>query len=202
MAKKIILLSVIVTIFFLSGCSWVYQLQSDADKYISDMTNLNLTVPHFEFVNQDGEKMSTDDLKGQVWVADMIFTRCPTVCGLMTPNMALLQDALIEEGLDVKLVSFTVDPEFDSPETLRKYGEGYGADFNHWMFVTGYTVDEIKQLSKETFLSVIEEMPESNDIIHATSFFVINEEGKVIRKYDGLNSDVDVYVKDLKKYLK
>lgn len=195
-------LFVAVAIVLLSGCSWMYQINNEDTKSITDMSKLNLTMPHFEFVNQFGEASSTTDLKGQVWIADMIFTRCPTVCGLMTPNMALLQEALIEEGIDVKLVSFTVDPEFDSPETLRRYGEGYGANFDYWTFVTGYTQEEIKKISNDTFVSALEELEDGSDIIHATGFFVIDEEGNVIRKYDGLNSDIEPYVKDLKKILK
>lgn len=199
---KYMKIAFIVAVVFLSGCSWMYQINKEDNKSITDMTELELTVPHIEFVNQFGEEMSTSDLKGQVWVTDMIFTRCPTVCGLMTPNMALLQEAVIEEGLDVKFVSFSVDPEFDTPEILRKYGEGYGANFDYWTFVTGYSFEDIKKISNDSFLSPLEPLEDSDDIIHATAFFVIDEEGNIIRKYDGLNSDVKPYVEDLKKYLK
>lgn len=199
---KYMKIAFIVAVVFLSGCSWMYQINKEDNKSITDMTELELTVPHIEFVNQFGEEMSTSDLKGQVWVTDMIFTRCPTVCGLMTPNMALLQEAVIEEGLDVKFVSFSVDPEFDTPEILRKYGEGYGANFDYWTFVTGYSFEDIKKISNDSFLSPLEPLEDSDDIIHGTAFFVIDEEGNIIRKYDGLNSDVKPYVEDLKKYLK
>src|SRR5699024_5193613 len=93
-------------------------------------------VEHFEAVNQDNEPFTLEDLEGQWWVADFIFTNCETTCLTMTSNMKVLQDGLQEEGLEeVQLVTFSVDPDNDSPEVLTEYGEEYGADFSHWHFL-------------------------------------------------------------------
>src|SRR5690625_5110339 len=92
-------------------------------------TNMSDKILDFEFTTQDEETLSSDDLQGQYWVADMIFTNCTTVCLPMTTNMSKLQDTLAEEGIDdVHLVSFSVDPDYDSPEVLREYAELYDAD--------------------------------------------------------------------------
>lgn len=197
MSKKFALMFILF-IVALSGCSWLYQSgPKNSAKDVDD----NLVVPSFEFMNQNGEPFGTKDLEGQLWVANMIFTRCPTVCPTMTPNFTVLQNTLAEEGLDVRLVSFTVDPEFDNPERLKKYGENNGADFNRWTFVTGYNLEEMEAFALEAFKAAVMEIPESEDIMHSTKFYLVNEEGKVINWYDGLTPDPDPIIKDIKAYL-
>src|SRR5437867_9798837 len=82
------------------------------------------TVPDFALTNQSGRVVSLSDLRGRVWVADIIFTRCPGTCPLMTRQMRQLQDALPADGL-VNLISLTVDPAFDTPDVLKRYGEKF-----------------------------------------------------------------------------
>src|SRR5690606_11784817 len=96
--------------FFLVACSG-YPIE----------TNMSEEVADFEFTTQDNETLSSEDLEGKWWIADFIFTNCTTVCLPMTYNMSQLQTALKEENLDVNLVSFSVDPDYDTPEVLRKY---------------------------------------------------------------------------------
>lgn len=198
MAKKFTFFFILL-IIVLSGCSWLYQSGPKSDAGDVDE---NLVVPSFEFLDQNEEPFGTKELEGQLWVANMIFTRCPTVCNLMTPNFTLLQNTLEEEGLDVRLVSFTVDPEFDNPERLRKYGENNGADFERWSLVTGYTVEEMEAFALDAFKATVMEIPDSEDIMHSTSFYLIDEKGKVIHRYNGLTPDVDPIIKDIKAYLK
>lgn len=83
----------------------------------------NWPVDDFTFTDQNGQSFGLSDLKGKVWVADFIFTNCETVCPPMTANMAKLQDMVKEEGLDVEFVSFSVDPEVDTPEKLKEYAK-------------------------------------------------------------------------------
>src|SRR5690625_6444063 len=94
-------------------------------------TTMSEEVPDFEFTTQDNETMTTDNLKGTYWVADFVFTNCTTVCLPMTSNMAYLQSLINEEGLDTQLVSFSVDPDYDSPEVLTEYAEDNGADLDN-----------------------------------------------------------------------
>src|SRR5699024_5128054 len=100
-------------VLFVSACG---------DQYNGDFS---YEVQDFTFTNQDGEKVSKSDLEGEFWVADFIFTNCTTVCPPMTSNMANLQDQLKEAGLeDVRLVSFSVDPERDiGRASCRERGE-------------------------------------------------------------------------------
>ncbi|WP_249869932.1 SCO family protein [Oceanobacillus saliphilus] len=164
-------------------------------------TTMSEDVGDFEFTTQDNGTLSLHDLEGDWWIADFIFTNCTTVCLPMTSNMATLQSKLDEEGIDAQLVSFSVDPEFDSPEVLKAYGESYNADFSNWTFLTGYDFQTIKELSIKSFRNFVQEAPEGTDqVTHGTSFFLVSPEGEVIKNYSGVDSAaLDTIIEDLKK---
>lgn len=163
-------------------------------------TNMSEEVEFFEFTNQDKETVSLDDLKGNWWIADFVFTKCVTVCLPMTENMSMLQDLLNEEGIDAELISFTVDPENDSTEVLKKYAEAYDADLSNWSFLTGYDFETIKKLSVKSFRSELQENPGSDQITHGVRFFLVNPDGEVIKNYYGIDQkEVKTIVDDLKK---
>lgn len=166
-------------------------------------TNMSEEVADFEFTTQDNEKLGLKDLEGEWWVADFVFTNCRTVCLPMTSNMSQLQDLLAEEGMDeVQLITFTVDPEIDTPEVLKKYSESYDADLSNWSFLTGYDYETIKELSVGSFRSEVQENPGSDQITHGVRFFLVNPDGEVIKNYYGIDmKEVETIVDDLKKVL-
>ncbi|RDW18409.1 cytochrome c oxidase assembly protein [Oceanobacillus arenosus] len=164
-------------------------------------TNMSEEIDHFEFTTQDNETLGLNDLEGNWWVADFIFTNCTSVCLPMTYNMATLQDRLAEEEIDAQLVSFSIDPEIDSPEVLKNYGQGYDADFSNWSFLTGYDFETIKEFSITSFKNIVAPPPTGEDqVIHGTLFFLVSPEGEVIKNYNGTDAgSVDLIVEDLKK---
>ncbi len=180
----------LISIFvLLAGCS--------ADVPIE--TNMSEKVNDFSFTNQDGESVSLDDLQGEWWLADFVFTNCKTVCLPMTSNMASLQEQMKEEGINMQLVSFSVDPDYDTENVLTEYGEQYDADFSSWHFLTGYDFDTIKKLSIKSFRAMLKE-PEYGDdqVTHDTRFFLVNPEGEVVKGYDGVDKkEMDVILKDI-----
>ncbi|WP_158736094.1 SCO family protein [Alteribacillus sp. YIM 98480] len=198
MKHQFLLVTLGLLTLLLSGCAWLYDSGQSAENG-SDLSHLDLEIKPFSYTNQAEETVTNEDLEGKYWIADMIFTSCPTVCDLMTPNMLNLQGELEQEGLDVQIVSFSVDPEFDNPDRLKNYGENYGADFSNWHFLTGYSDEEIKELANESFQSTVEKDPEQDDIIHSTKFFLIDPKGNIIRSYDGLENDADPIVEDVKR---
>src|SRR3954453_1159071 len=103
-------------------------------------------VPAFSLTNRDGRTVRLQDLEGKPWIADFIFTRCPASCPLMTARMAKLVREL-PDGLDVRLVSFSVDPEHDTPQALQRYAQSYQAP-DRWLFLTGGK-DEMYRLSRQ-----------------------------------------------------
>lgn len=200
---KVIVLITISTLF-LAACgdgtsSEVEEKMKNEDKIES---NMDETMSDFEFINQDEETVSLDDLKGEYWVADFVFTNCTTVCIPMTSNMKILQDEMIEEDLtNIELISFTVDPDYDTPEVLSDYAKEYDANLDNWSFLTGYEFDDIKEISIKSFRSMLQEpQPGDDQVTHGTRFFLINPKGEVIKSYDGVNRRVaDEIIADLKK---
>lgn len=162
-------------------------------------TNMSEDVAEFSFTTQDNETLSLDDLHGEWWIADFIFTNCETVCLPMTSNLSKLQKELEARNLSVQFVSFSVDPDYDTPEVLREYGQQYEANFDTWSFLTGYDFQTIKELSIKSFRALLKE-PEYGDdqVMHDTRLFLVNPEGKVIKGYDGVKSDsIDEILNDI-----
>ena len=147
-------------------------------------------VGNFTLTNQLGETVAAADLKGKVWVADIIFSRCAGPCPKMTEQMALIQEAF-NEAESLRLVTLTTDPEFDTPPVLAKYGSKFGADADRWWFLTG-SKDQIRRLGIEGLkLTAIEkeESQQENEadlFIHSTIFVLVDSEGRLRGIYESL----------------
>ncbi|PEN17487.1 cytochrome c oxidase assembly protein, partial [Bacillus wiedmannii] len=101
--------------------------------------SLNWDVQKFSFTDQNGKQFGSAELQDKIWVADFFFTSCQTVCPPMTANMAKIQRMLNTDGIkDVEFVSFSVDPEVDTPEKITEFMKVYEMDGNRTHFLTGY----------------------------------------------------------------
>lgn len=163
-------------------------------------TNMSESVDDFTFTTQDEEQLGLDDLQGDWWLADFIFTNCTTVCLPMSDNMSNLQESLDDENIDIPFISFSVDPDYDSPEVLTEYGTEHDADFDRWTFLTGYDFQTIREISIKSFRAPLQE-PEigSDQVTHDTRFFLVNPEGDVVKGYDGVKQEsMDEITEDLK----
>lgn|SRR5690625_742788 len=188
-------LSLILLTLFLVACN------AGGDKIESNMPEDSI-VTDFEFTTQDEEKLGFTDLKGEWWIADFIFTNCTTVCIPMTTNMVTLQEMIAEEDLDVQFISFSVDPTVDTPEILKNYAAGYGADLSNWNFLTGYDFDTIRELARGSFYADLMEEPDSDQVTHSVRFYLVNPEGQVVKSYFGTDlEEIETLVNDLKKVL-
>jgi protein SCO1/2 len=140
-------------------------------------------IKAFTLTNQLGQTVTLDHLKGKVWVADIVFTRCAGPCPKMTEQMALLQKEFSGEPA-LRLVTLTTDPEFDTPKVLQRYGEKFKADSNQWSFLTG-TKPQIKQLAVDSLkLTALDkpsdEQESSVDLfIHSTVFMLVDKHGRL-----------------------
>lgn len=161
---------------------------------------LNYEIDDFSYINQDGKTVGLTDLKGEVWVANFIFTSCDTVCPPMTAHMTELQKQLKDEGLDVRLVSFSVDPEVDTPEKLKEFAGRYPLSLENWDFLTGYSQKEIDNFAKSSFKTIVQKPEGQDQVIHGTLFYLIDQNGKVMKDYDGVeNVAYDEIIADVKK---
>ena len=147
-------------------------------------------VKPFTLTNQLGEVTTLQNLKGKVWVADIIFVVCPGPCPKMTEEMSKLQ-AAFDAKQPLRFVSLTTFPEQDTPEVLKAYSEKFSADPARWHFLTGPT-PEIRNLAiKSLMLSAVEKekalQENENDLfIHTTKFVLVDKAGKIRGFYDSL----------------
>jgi protein SCO1/2 len=133
-----------------------------------------LDAPEFALVDQSGAPISRQSLLGKVWVADFIFTNCAGPCPKMTAMMSELQTRVARP--DLKLVSFTVDPERDTPEVLKMYGDRFGADHSRWHFLTG-TAEEMSDVARGMSIAAVKN--DDSSISHGTYFILVDRGGRV-----------------------
>ena len=152
---------------------------------VAPAPDIRIALPDFSFTERSGQALSRKDLLGHVWIADFIFTSCAGPCPQMSRHMQSLQTDLADLQ-SLRLVSFSVDPERDTPEVLRTYGERYDADPQRWLFLTG-PMDRIYDIAIKGFKITVEAARENNQIIHDTRFVLVDAEG-VIRGYYDSNS--------------
>lgn len=158
------------------------------------------TVPvEPRFVERSGATMSLGDLRGKVWIAAFIFTRCRGTCPMMSSALSTIQQSI--DGMeDVRLVSFTVDPEYDTPERMSEYAKGLDASPTQWLFLTGQE-DSLQALAREVFHLGIEEGGTAEEpIIHSTRFVLVDGEGEIRGYYEGLDAtERAALLKDVKR---
>lgn len=139
-------------------------------------------VKDFSLIAQDeGVFERSQNLDHKVWVASFIFTRCKGPCPMMTQKMHRIQNEIKSQGLDndVRLVSITMDPDYDSPGVLKEFGLEYGADFKIWSFLTG-DKNKIIELAKEAFRVPAGDEPD----MHSTRFILMDQQSKIRGYYD------------------
>lgn len=125
-------------------------------------------------LERSGKPMDIEDLKGKVWVASLIFTRCTTTCIPMCGEMVALQEEFKDEP-DFRIVATTVDPAYDTADVLDKFGKSYGADPDRWYFLTG-KAEDIRTFAVESL-----RLPWNADdpVTHSVHFVVVDREGKI-----------------------
>jgi protein SCO1 len=142
------------------------------------------TVPDFALTERSGARLTLSDLKGKIWLADFIYTSCKDTCPLESASMAQLQNDLPSDG--VKLVSFSVDPERDTPAVLARYAETFHADPARWLFLTGNKAD-VYRLVQDGFhlsaLPITEDTEHANGEVYHDAHFVLIDGAAQIRGY-------------------
>lgn len=181
-------LLIAVTALLISGCA------------VSTGLPEHSAVPDFALTERSNLEVTSKDLEGQVWIADFIFTRCTGICPAMSSNMAKLQSRLPKE---VRLVSFSVDPDYDTPAVLSEYANRYGADSERWLFLTG-SAEAMQQLSVGGFKLALDPTggTEAEPITHSSRFVLVDRQGH-IRGYYGTEDPqaLDRLIDDVQKLL-
>lgn len=160
-------------------------------------------VRPFQFINQDGQPVTQEIVKGKVFVAAYFFTTCKGICPRMNYNLKTVYEELKNEP-DFLLLSHTCDPETDSVPQLKKYVDSLGVDTRKWIFLTGRK-DSLYSMAR---LSYTIDDPANNvksiddDFLHTQFWALIDRNGDVRKIYDGLDDrEVKKLIEDTRKLL-
>ncbi|MGE6763553.1 SCO family protein [Corallococcus interemptor] len=140
-------------------------------------------VPRFELTAQTGRPFSDADMRGHLYVADFFFTRCPTVCPLLTEKMLRVQRQAREQGLDVRFASFSVDPRYDTPERLTTYARDHRIDTSNWTLLTG-PMDQVETTVLEGFRVMMGRDADAGEddffsVFHGEHFVLVDARGQL-----------------------
>jgi len=168
-----------------------------------DLTNENLdvfhSIPDFDFMNQDGEKVSSETFKDKIFVADFFFTTCPGICPIMTRNMTMVQDAF-KDDTTVSILSHSVTPKMDSVAQLKKYALEKGVISGKWHLVTGER-HKIYDLGRN-FYFVDDDLgvkKGEDDFLHTENFVLIDKKKHIRGIYNGLSKNsVEQLIADIR----
>jgi len=158
-------------------------------------------LPDFELIERNGRAFGTSDLRGKAWIADFVFTSCAGPCPRMTAQMATLQRDLIGKPAweQTRLVTFSVDPERDTPDVLTTYADTFKADPKNWLFLTGKRPEMWSLITNGFKLHVSDALDDTQmPILHSEKFVLVDRTGRVRGMYDALESeDRERLMKDL-----
>jgi protein SCO1/2 len=157
-------------------------------------------APRFTLTSQDGKPIALADLRGKVVAVTFIFTLCSATCPVLTPMMSLVQDRLGPDfDTNVAFVSVTIDPERDTPETLKLYAQMYGADVPGWHFLTG-EASTIQDLTRR--YGVFASKTTDGDIEHSFLTSIVDRHGIIRVQYLGVRFDPEEFRRDILSLLR
>ena len=155
-------------------------------------------IADFSLTNQNGETITQEMYKNKIYIADFFFTTCPTICPIMTKNMAAIQKEILNDD-EVMLLSHSVTPKIDSVAQLKRYAIKKGVNDKKWHLVTG-DKKQIYELARKSYLAVKSVgNGDEYDMIHTENFMLIDKERRIRGYYDGTkNEDIEQLLEDLK----
>lgn len=160
------------------------------------------TIAKFQFVDQDSSIITNDTFKDQIYVSDFFFTSCRTICPIMKTQMLRVYEQT-KDLPDVKLLSHSIDPEYDTVALLHDFAEKLGVSSDRWHFVTGVKDSIYKIAQTSYFATAMEDKTEPDGFIHSGAFLLIDKEQRIRGKYDGTKEDdVNRLLADIKRLRK
>lgn len=156
------------------------------------------TVADFELLNQNGETITQANYENKVYVADFFFTRCPSICPVMSNNIEKLQNTFIDNSI-VMFLSLSVTPELDSIPILKEYAQKHGAIDGKWNITTGEK-KHIYNLARKSYFAVVNEGDGGlQDFIHTANFILVDTKKQIRGVYDGtIDKEIERLINDIK----
>lgn len=190
----------LVLVFSIWGCKNQDRLPFFGTHDVIEGDTVYYTIPKFYGLrDQEGKGFSFDQIKGKVFVAEFFFSRCKSICPIMTSQMARIQDEIKSKQWQgkVALLSHTVDPMYDQPEVLKSYAKTHGADFSIWTFVNADST--VYSLAQQGYLlSAFPSVDADGGFFHTDQLTLIDKNFHIRGYYDGTSiKAVDELIKDL-----
>lgn len=150
--------------------------------------NKNHTVADFRLINQNGKLITQEDYLDKIYVTDFFFTRCPSICPIMTDNLIKIQEEFFDND-DIMLLSLSVTPIMDSVPVLREYADKKGVIDSKWNITTG-DKKHIYELARKSYFAVVEQGDGGlQDFIHTPNFILVDKKKRIRGIYDGTNDE-------------
>lgn len=178
--KKWVLLFVLLVLPFMiyTGC---FKSASNNFATLAVIGQEGHKIPEFSFINQNNDTITNADYDGNIYIANFIFTTCPTICPAMTINMRYIQDELSKYP-NIKFLSHTVNPNYDTPEILKQYATKMRIDESNFNFVTG-DKEEIYKMAASYFVNASEDELAPGGFLHSEYLVLVDKEGRVRSGY-------------------
>lgn len=156
-------------------------------------------IADFSFIDQDGKKVSSGNVRGKIYVANFFFTICPSICPTMTQNLLVVQHTFKNDA-DVLMLSHSVMPTTDTVAQLKKYANRWKIDSQRWHLLSGEK-GKIYELARQSYFAEKEIglQKDKNEFLHTENAFLIDKNGYIRGVYNAtLALDVENLVKDIK----
>ena len=187
--KRYTLDKCIILLLFLVGCTGEKSLVAQG------------SLGEFTLKSQHDQPVTHTSLKDQVWIADFIFTSCPTICPRLTQQMRWIQSHLSESQRQPMLLSFSVDPVRDTPEVLARYIKDQKVDDRNWLFLTG-KIESVKKVVVEDLKLAMGEDPKNPENILHGSHFILGRGNVLYGYYPSNKSGLNKLVQEALSILK
>lgn len=204
MQQRLIQLSKIILVYFVVlGCQQEKKLPFLGPKVIGEQGDtVYHKIPNFKFLNQDSVWISEKEMAGKIYVADFFFTTCPTICPKMKTQLLRIYDKFAEDDR-VRILSHTIDPEYDGIHVLKEYAKKLNITTPRWNLLTGKKSD-IYQLGEKSYMvTAQEDSNEMGGFVHSGAFILVDKNRHVRGIYDGTKEeDVNHLIEDMSLLLK
>ena len=190
----------IFILIFICSCNISKQRLPYFDSYdfSPKWNSVDHKIPKFQLINQNGDTITNDDYTGKIYIADFFFTTCPGICPKLTKHMKILEN-LYSNNDQIKFLSHTVMPWYDSVSVLSEYGKKYDIDSEKWNLVTG-DKEEIYRVAREGYFAdnSFKAQESVNEFIHTENFYLIDKNGKIRGVYNGT---IEIEIERLKRHI-
>jgi protein SCO1/2 len=185
--ERIVRLKTFWVLFLVFG--FAYPIYKSLNRTLPPDLPVIAQVPEYELISENGQRFGSKDLAGRVYLANFVFSRCPSVCPKMLSDLQKIQKRIRGTGKKVAIVTFTVDPEHDNEKVLFDLARKYDANPFTWTFLTGTDKEALFKLYKDGFKVGVEQNPQDLfDIAHSEKIVLVDRKNRV-RGYYSFDTD-------------